>query len=593
MEASKPLKKLFNDFKNKLKRQNFNRKINYFLITEILVITLVFLIITVVSNWISVRNKTTDLAMKQINLVSNTLESTLKGFEDDVELLMFDSRIQEYLKSPGNSISTTNAAYNSLNYMMNAKTDISYMAVINTGSNGMIYTGTPVMGSNFIEQARNDFKSAVKTSYSNMRTNVSHKIFYPNEYSLNVYQPLYDEYEINKELGLLCISMDESVLCNSYSVKSTEMPFDVYLADNKGNIISNQDKKLISTKSPYAADFVGNKGYFEKNGNLVVYQYIGSWNWYVVGTIKSQYLYSDIYLTILILLALVTAFCLISVLISIKLSNSLYKPMKDIVRKMEIVSGGSLEVKMDPNYSGDDFRQLASGFNEMIDEIQNLMVRVKTEQHQIEQIKLNALQAQIKPHFLYNTLDCIHWQALSDGNDKISKMVKALAKYYRLCLSSGHDIIPLSNEIEHISSYLIIQNMRYGDIIKSVNDIDECYYNVRIPKMTLQPLVENCINHGINVKEGHKGTIILKAKEADGCVIVSVEDSGTGMAQEKIDEINHSLSDYEETLGYGVQNVHKRIQLLFGEQYGLHYRQNDLGGITVEIRLPKQISEVE
>jgi two-component system sensor histidine kinase YesM len=248
---------------------------------------------------------------------------------------------------------------------------------------------------------------------------------------------------------------------------------------------------------------------------------------------------------------------------------------------------------MDPNYSGDDFRHLASGFNEMIDEIQNLMVRVKTEQHQIEQIRLNALQAQIRPHFLYNTLDCIHWQALSDGNDKISKMVKALAKYYRLCLSSGHDIIPLSNEIEHINSYLIIQNMRYGDIIKSINDIDECYYNVRIPKMTLQPLVENCINHGINVKEGHKGTIILKAKETDDCVIVSVEDSGTGMTQEKIDEINHSLSDYEETLGYGVQNVHKRIQLLFGDQYGLHYRQNDLGGITVEIRLPKHISEVE
>lgn len=587
------MKKIWNSLRDKIKRQNFNRKISNFLIVEILIITLVFLVITAISSGMTVRNKTTDLVMKQINLVSNTLESTLKSYEDATQLLMFDSRIQDYLHDGDSTITTTNQAYDSLNYMMNAKTDISYMSVINYKTNRMIYTGTPILGSDFIEQAQKDYNSAVKTSYSNMRTNVSHKIFYPSEYSLNVYQPLYNVYEINKELGLLCISMDESVLCSSYSVKNTEMPFDVYLADNKGTILSSQDKKLISTKSPYSADLVGTKGHFEKNGNLVVYQYISSWNWYVVGTIKSEYLYSDIRLTILILLILVTAFCLISMLISIKLSNSLYRPLKDIVQKMSLVSSGNLKVKMDSDYGGDDFRQLATGFNEMIDEIENLMTNVKMEQHQIEQIKLNALQAQIKPHFLYNTLECIHWQALTDGNDKVSKMVKALAKYYRLCLSSGRDIIPLSQEIEHVKSYLIIQNMRYGDIIKSIMDIDERYYAVLIPKMTLQPLVENSINHGINVKEGHKGTIIFSAVETGDSILVSVTDSGTGMTQDKIDEINNSISEYKEALGYGVENVNKRIQLLFGEQYGLHYRQNDFGGITVEIKLPKQAAEME
>jgi Predicted signal transduction protein with a C-terminal ATPase domain len=586
------LKQLFAEIKGRFKRLNFNRKIRYFLIAEILAVSVIVLIFSAISSELSIRHKTGDLAMKQIDLVANTLETFLKNIDDSTELLMYDSRIQQYLDESGGSyaesITTTNQVNSALTYMMSTKTQFSYMAVINDSSNSMIYVGTPILGSDFIEQARRDYRGAAETPYGNMKFGVSHKIFYPDQYSLNIYQPLYDEYEINKEKGLLCISIDEKVLGDSYNVQSRDLPFDIYLTDSKGKIISNPDQNLILTNSPYAAEFTGTKGYFEKNDHLVVYQYIKSWDWYVVGTIKNEYLYSDIYRTNLVLVLLVGALCLISVFISLRLSNSLYKPLKDIVYNMGMVSGGDLKVRMHQKYDGDDFRQLAAGFNEMLDEIGNLMVKVKEEQHQIEQIKLNALQAQIKPHFLYNTLDCIHWQALTDGNEKVSKMVKALARYYRLCLSGGQDIIPLSQEIEHVKSYLIIQNMRYSDIIESRYEIDERYNLVRIPKMTLQPLVENSINHGINVKEGHMGVIVIRADEQDGCVVIFVEDSGAGMTQEKIDEINGSLSEFEESGGYGVQNVHKRIQLLFGEQYGLYYRKNGLGGITVEIRLPRQ-----
>ena len=125
-------------------------------------------------------------------------------------------------------------------------------------------------------------------------------------------------------------------------------------------------------------------------------------------------------------------------------------------------------------------------------------------------------------------------------------------------------------------------------MVESEYVVDEHYYDVQIPKMTLQPLIENSINHGINIKEGYKGKVVIKAVEQDDCIIVSVEDSGTGMTQEKINEINSSISEYKDTVGYGVQNVHKRIQLLFGQQYGLYYRRNYFGGITVEIKLPKQ-----
>ena len=133
----------------------------------------------------------------------------------------------------------------------------------------------------------------------------------------------------------------------------------------------------------------------------------------------------------------------------------------------------------------------------------------------------------------------------------------------------------------------MIQNQRFGNVIKYYIEIPESLHYVRIPKLTLQPLVENSIYHGIRTKEGGAGIICISAIEKNRQVIVTVEDSGTVMTQEQIDQINHSVWEYGEKLGYGVNNVHKRIQLAFGEQYGLKYKLNQNGGTTVLIYLPK------
>lgn len=198
----------------------------------------------------------------------------------------------------------------------------------------------------------------------------------------------------------------------------------------------------------------------------------------------------------------------------------------------------------------------------------------------------NSLQSQIQPHFLYNTLDCIHWQAVSDGNQEISTLVKALARYYRICLSKGHDVISLEMEMEHVRNYLIIQNMRYDHIIGSEITLGKGCRDAMIPKLTLQPLVENSIYHGIKVRDGKEGSISLTARREGDIVEIILADTGTGMAQRQIDEMNQHLSEYDESFGYGVRNVNKRIELLYGAEYGLHYLRNVSGGVTVEIRIP-------
>lgn len=174
-----------------------------------------------------------------------------------------------------------------------------------------------------------------------------------------------------------------------------------------------------------------------------------------------------------------TAILLVLVVLSLmvvkKIIRKVYRPLDQTVQKMDQVASGSLGTRLNVESMGEDFQKLATGFNAMMEEILVLMEQVKLEQHQIEQIRFNSLQSQIQPHFLYNTLECIHWQAMADGNKEISTLVMALAKYYRICLSKGHDVIPLEMEAEHVQNYLIIQNMRYDNIIGSEIQIhDNC-----------------------------------------------------------------------------------------------------------------------
>ena len=201
-------------------------------------------------------------------------------------------------------------------------------------------------------------------------------------------------------------------------------------------------------------------------------------------------------------------------------------------------------------------------------------------------MRFNALQSQIQPHFLYNTLECIHWQALAGGNQEISTMVKALAQYYRICLSEGEDIITLGMELEHVRNYLIIQNMRYGNIIALTEKVPERFTSLPIPKLTLQPLVENCIYHGIRVKEGETGTVEIAVCEKEGAVSLTVTDDGGGMDPERIAYINEHISDMRRDVGYGISNINKRIELLYGAKFGLRFQKDRKKGVCVEIRLP-------
>ena len=229
-------------------------------------------------------------------------------------------------------------------------------------------------------------------------------------------------------------------------------------------------------------------------------------------------------------------------------------------------------------------RELSQSFGHMVLRIQQLMSTVRQEEINLRKTELKALQAQINPHFLYNTLDSIAWMCERGRNADAVNMVHALARLFRISISRGHELIPIAKEIEHAESYLQIQKYRYKNQFTYEFDVDPECLDYYCNKITLQPIIENSINHGLDllVEEGRIQVEVLQDGED---ILFRVRDNGVGMSQEQVDAILEQ--DPEDRTGIGIRNVNDRLRIYFGAPYGLNITSELDVGTCVEIRMPK------
>lgn len=269
-------------------------------------------------------------------------------------------------------------------------------------------------------------------------------------------------------------------------------------------------------------------------------------------------------------------------------SSSFTGPISHLRRLMAEAEQGDLGIRFDVEQHSGEIAQLGTSFNSMMDKIGSLLQLVYIEQQNKREADIKTLQAQIKPHFLYNTLDTMRWMAEEHGAKDVVLLITALTRLFRISLSRGHEIIPLADELSHVECYLYIQKVRYEEKLNYTIDCPEGLSAYRINKLVLQPLVENAIYHGIKQKRGI-GHIAVTVREQDDLLRIEIADDGAGMPQAHCDTLNASLSSssMEYDHGYGIFNVNDRIRLSHGEKYGLSYRINELGGVTVTIRFPK------
>ena len=297
-----------------------------------------------------------------------------------------------------------------------------------------------------------------------------------------------------------------------------------------------------------------------------------------------KYINHRVSLMIGITLMIGIPFIIIILTYSLLFSGHITRPIHQLSEKATLLGNGNFEMKSIHSTSS-EIQTLDYHFNEMAERIDELLECVKEDQKALHRAELELLQSQINPHFLYNTFDSVIWLAETKENDKVIQMVTSLSTFFRTSLSKGQDFIPLGTEINQVASYLEIQQIRYFDILEYELDIFEHLKGYSIPKLTLQPLVENAIYHGIKNKRG-KGKIVIRSLETENEVHIIIKDNGAGMTPEQLKRLQSE--DYLlKASGLGIQNVCKRLKLYFGPDYGLSFDSVLGEGTTVTVRMPK------
>lgn len=296
-----------------------------------------------------------------------------------------------------------------------------------------------------------------------------------------------------------------------------------------------------------------------------------------------------VFMGVVVVLSLVLLYILLTR--SRKLSKRIVDPIDKICERLEAIGKGSLLVCEPIQADVEEVQILSDGIESMVGRLKQLIDKNTEQEKQRRRTELALLQAQMNPHFLYNTLDTIIWLIESSEVSEAVTMICSLSNYFRFSLNRGQNVITLAEEEKHIRSYLEIQQMRYRDLMDYEIDIPESLKSFILPKLTLQPLVENALYHGIKVRR-RKGLIRVSGRVQDEHLILEVSDDGSGMPKERLKEVRASLVEGRRE-GFGMRAVNQRIQILFGGEYGLAIESTPDVGTRVIVTIPMQTIDKE
>lgn len=390
-------------------------------------------------------------------------------------------------------------------------------------------------------------------------------------------------------IGVILIDMRlDFIERNVESVSLGKSGFIFIMDEMDGVVYSPVNRLVYRIKGEWLTGESGSliKPIFGKEYQIFYNSFNGT-GWRIVGTIPLSELLKVVtdLQTATVIVAMFTL--LVAFIVSWFFTNSIVRPVDKLRSLMRKVEEGELYIRF-PGKSKDEIGQLGNSFNKMVQEIENLINMVYLEQREKREAELKALQAQIKPHFLYNTLDTIQWMAQDRDAQDIVEMVIALTNLFRIGLSKGNEIIGLSKELEHVESYLVIQMARYENKLTYEMDVPAEIRGYQVVKIILQPLVENAIYHGIKLKPG-TGKILIRGRIKDNGLTLEVLDDGIGMTEEKLRQVREDLQHVrqsERNSGYGLFNVHERILLSYGLSYGISIDSTLGQGTVIVVRLP-------
>ncbi|MGG1513823.1 sensor histidine kinase [Paenibacillus oryzisoli] len=404
-----------------------------------------------------------------------------------------------------------------------------------------------------------------------------------------------DGIEAGKLLGFILVDFNGEDIEKMLNVFFKYSYLDLYLVDSAGQDIftdigRNQKTSLLEQlKENKPALDKNERLSFREGGNnyLLISKFFEENGWSLVFLLKdfneSEYI---LFYSIIVLIGLI----LLSFGFSYGFSSIVSFNISALVKTVRNVKRGHLQARFKSN-AQDEIYELGNSFNEMLERIDRLIeekymseVKMKDAELKAKEYELNLLQSQINPHFLYNTLKTAQYMAFAK-DPRTEKMIKLLIALFKTSITRGEKVVKLSEEISHVKTYIEIQQMRFGSKIHAVFDVGDELLDIPVLKLTLQPIVENAIYHGLEVTD-HGGTIAIEVRKAEGLLLVTIRDNGVGMSEVKLAEIKARLDGNKQGDSIGIINVHERIRLHFGPDYGITVESQLGGGTTVNIHFP-------
>ena len=545
-----------------------------------------------------VKNNSVDYTTKIIKQINNDIDSYIVSMDNISTLVSKDSEVQEYLFEDDININhqlNNKRILKLFETVRETREDICNIAIIHSNNKYIINDGKDELSEYISIQDTNWYKNAILKNGDTFisSSHVQNVIKDNYKWVITLCRTLMNP-NTNEQEGVFFIDLNYNAISNLCERNALGNKGYVFIIDEAGNIIYHPKQQLIYSgllTENIEKIINSDENYFvtDLKGNNCLYTFSKSekTGWTVVGVAYMDELIKN-QKEMIVVYIIVTGIILgIAIIISILISKEITKPLEILKNSMKEVEKGDFETGYIEIIGQNEIVSLSKSFNIMICKIKKLMEQNITEQKQKRKSEIKALQAQINPHFLYNTLDSIIWMAECNKTREVVIMTSSLAKLLRESISNEEEFTTIEREVNYIKSYLTIQQMRYKDKLEFEFDVEKSIYSVRIIKLILQPIVENAIYHGIKYKEG-KSLISIKGYDCGNEIEIIVKDTGVGMDKYQLEHIFDNCKRNEKSNGVGVSNVQMRLQLAYGKEYGLVYKSKKSEGTTVKIRIPKR-----
>lgn len=539
----------------------------------------------------------TDYTTQLVQMVNSDIDSYISTMENLSELVLNNDNVSSYLYEEDEKFAKEKNAGeigNEFGLLRDTRDDIYNIGIV--GNNGRYFINNANVSINpYVEPENMDwYKEAISGRDEITSSHVQNIVLYEYKWVVTLSRGIINP-KTQKPEGVLFIDLNYSSISSLCEKISLGTKGYVFILDEKGNIIYHPKQQLLYNGlldekiDQILSTPKGGNGNFLSDDEKRLYTVTKSekTGWSVVGVTYLDELLSRS--DEIQKLHMVLAICLIfaATVISMMLSSAITKPITRLRGTMKEVEQGNLEVQMSFPKARNEIKDLVDSFNVMVERIKELVKKNKEEQEEKRKSEFKALQAQINPHFLYNTLDSIIWMAESNKNKEVIQMTSALSKLLRKSISNQKETVTVAEEIDYVSEYLKIQQMRYHDKLEYEISVDREIMNCSIAKLVLQPLVENAIYHGIKTKEG-KGRITINGTVEEGNAVLRIHDNGVGMSAETLSHIFDGNKG-DSISKVGVSNVNSRLKLYYGEEYGLKYNSSIGYGTSVTVTVPMEV----